>query len=364
MTNVSVLAGGLLALASAICNGSFAAVQKAPAVRRAAPHPIVFNLFVTLGVVASSLATSPFLPLLTGGEPIKFNPLACLSGALFVCATLFSFLAIPELGLAMAQGIWGGSALLTAFFWGVLGPTPVGANPRSWPGSLGGLALLLAGVTGMVFHDKVARVVCKAGDAGDTSDANGNDGDDEYSGLMDADVEGGAALDTGAPARRKPRFLLGVVFAVSTGLFGGSVNVPSVMTQVIGAPLAGVETLPSFGVGTLVAGLLVPFIYFKVVDREALRETGGLHVRALTLPGLVSGTIWNLGNLASVYANDGLSFAVAQPMMQCALLVSGTLGIFVFKEIRGRARIAAFYSFAVLTLAGAGVLAKTGPSTK
>ena len=129
-----------------------------------------------------------------------------------------------------------------------------------------------------------------------------------------------------------------------------------------GETLVGLETMPSFGVGTLCMGLIVPVIYFKVIDRDALRMTGGFHWRALWLPGLVSGSIWNLGNVCSVYANDIISFAVAQPLMQCALLVSGILGIFVFKEIKGRSNIITFFTFAVVLLLGALLLALFGPS--
>lgn len=52
-----------------------------------------------------------------------------VAGMLFVLAGLFSFLAIPELGLAIAQGVWGGSAVLVSFLWGAVGPTKV--RPRA-----------------------------------------------------------------------------------------------------------------------------------------------------------------------------------------------------------------------------------------
>lgn len=343
-------AGFILAIASAVCNGSFAAAQKAPPVQRAAPHPIIFNSFVGLGVVVSSICVMPFLHLLEAD--LKFNPLGSLSGMLFVGATLFSFLAIPRLGLAIAQGTWGGAALLTAFLWGVLGPEPVGKEPKSWPGSLGGVLLLVTGILGMVFHAEIARVTC------------GKQNTDREASLLDdgppQDLELKSTTDEQErEGKRGPGFVLGIVFAISVGLFGGSVNVPSAMTAKSGVELKGVETLPSFGIGTLIAGLLVPVIYFKVIDRQAEL---GLDFRALTLPGILSGTIWNLGNLCSVYANDGISFAVAQPMMQCALLVSGMLGIFVFKEIRGGANILTFFVFAAVLLGGAAVLAVYGPS--
>jgi glucose uptake protein GlcU len=71
--------------------------------------------------------------------------------------------------------------------------------------------------------------------------------------------------------------------------------------------------------------------------------------------------VWNLGNICSVYANAAISFAVAQPLMQCALLISGILGIFVFKEIKGVKRIVTFFAFAGVLLGGAVLLALFGP---
>lgn len=57
-----------------------------------------------------------------------------------------------------------------------------------------------------------------------------------------------------------------------------------------------------------------------------------------------------------------MSFAVAQPILQTALVVSGLLGIFLFKEIRGSLRIALFFAAAAVVLAGAAVLAVYGPA--
>jgi hypothetical protein len=367
------MSGYLLALASAVCNGSFAAAQKLPSVERTKPHPIIFNSFVCFGVVVSSLVVIPFLPLF--GSEIKFNVLASLSGALFVGAILCSFLAIPHLGLAMAQGIWGGSALLVSFLWGVLGPKPVGAYPSSWAGSLGGIVFLTIGILGIVFHEQISFFLCgKPSDPAkyrellvDNESRNNDETTESYLRKESLDLDSDSNHDTGTSSAlnsqeisSKNRFL-GIAYALSTGVFGGSVNVPSALTSIYGTELKGIETLPSFGLGGFTVGLLVPIIYFKIVDKKALDETGGVHFCALWLPGLASGTVWNIGNICSVYANSVISFAVAQPLMQCALLVSGMLGIFVFKEITGIKRIVTFFSFAFILLGGAVLLAIFGP---
>jgi len=369
------MSGYLLALASAICNGSFAAAQKLPSVQKANPHPIIFNSFVCFGVVISSLVTMPFLPLL--GTELKFNLLASLSGALFVGAILCSFLAIPHLGLAMAQGIWGGSALMVAFLWGVLGPSPIGAVPSSWTGSLLGVLLLMIGILGMVFHEPLAALCCgktnddefrqlplvpssdnRSHEDGSYTGNNGNRAEEEQ---QRTSIINSSNSKTIPAPRNSTNRLLGIVYALLTGVFGGSVNAPSTLTKIYGTPLNGIETLPSFGLGAMVVGLLVPLIYFKLVDTKALELTGGIHFKTLCLPGLISGSVWNIGNICSVYANADISFAVAQPLMQCALLISGILGIFVFKEIKGVKIIVTFFVFAGVLLGGAALLALFGP---
>jgi hypothetical protein len=45
------------------------------------------------------------------GHVVGVTAAGVVAGTLFVLSGLFSFLAIPELGLAIAQGVWGGSAV-------------------------------------------------------------------------------------------------------------------------------------------------------------------------------------------------------------------------------------------------------------
>jgi len=72
--------------------------------------------------------------------------------------------------------------------------------------------------------------------------------------------------------------------------------------------------------------------------------------------GVASGAWWNIGNACAIYGIIGLGYAVAYSLVQTALFVSGLLGIFVYREIRGAAIGVFFASGAVLTL-GAVLLA-------
>lgn len=76
----------------------------------------VFIYFCAVVVEASSSPSPPILQAHT--PPFPFPPLGMVAGALFVLSVTFSFAAIPFIGLAMAQGVWGGSAILVAWIWG------------------------------------------------------------------------------------------------------------------------------------------------------------------------------------------------------------------------------------------------------
>ena len=60
------------------------------------------NFYVCLGVFVSSWLVCPFLPL--AGAPFSMAAPAIIAGATFVFAVLFSFLAIPLVGIAIGQG--------------------------------------------------------------------------------------------------------------------------------------------------------------------------------------------------------------------------------------------------------------------
>ena len=60
------------------------------------------NFYVCIGVFVSSWLVCPFLPI--AGAPFSMAAPAIIAGAIFVFAVLFSFLAIPLVGIAIGQG--------------------------------------------------------------------------------------------------------------------------------------------------------------------------------------------------------------------------------------------------------------------
>ena len=76
--------------------------------------------------------------------------------------------------------------------------------------------------------------------------------------------------------------------------------------------------------------------------------------------------MWNAGNLCQIIAMGvyALPYGIAYPILQAALMVSGLLGIFVFREIVERPAIIVFFTCAGLVVVGAVLLGLFGPGTK
>eukprot|EP00929_Paragymnodinium_shiwhaense_P004027 TRINITY_DN10473_c0_g1_i2.p1 TRINITY_DN10473_c0_g1~~TRINITY_DN10473_c0_g1_i2.p1 ORF type:complete len:429 (+),score=85.48 TRINITY_DN10473_c0_g1_i2:131-1417(+) len=313
-----VAAYGIAAL-SAVFNGSFPTLARVP---KEPLDPVLFNGIVCFGVFFSSL----LVPLFTGNA-FLFTPGGFFGGVLFVFAALFSFLAIPRCGQASAQAVWSVSAITVSFLWGVLGPAEIAAPLASLTWSVGSLVLLVAGALVIVSCDKIAAQL--EGTA--KEEAAEEEGEDKVTGLL---------------------------FALAVGLFGGSVLVPF---KFIPAEAAGLAALPSFGLGSAVAGALVTYGYQTTVKKESFPAVPGDAVGA----GLASGLIWNLGNICSVVAQGppfNLAYGIAYPILQCAMLFGGLWGIFIFKEIKGQS-VNVFWAGAALLIAGVVVLSLYGPGT-
>ncbi|CAK9016926.1 unnamed protein product [Durusdinium trenchii] len=140
--------------------------------------------------------------------------------------------------------------------------------------------------------------------------------------------------EVAAPVGNIPDKAAGISSALAVGLFGGSVLVPF---KYIPPDVAGLAAIPSFGIGALVAGVIVTFGYVKgILKSSSFPALRGDQVAA----GLASGLLWNAGNVASVIAQSPpflLPYGVAYPILQCALVFGGLWGIYVFKEIVGNA---------------------------
>ena len=358
--------GYLLAVLSSVFNGSFVAFAKLQSVASVDLHPILFNFYVTCGVAASSCLVIP-LVLARPGE-LRFVYQGAIGGCLFVGASSLSFVAAKNLGLSTGQGVWSGSAITVAFLWGVFGPPPIGQPLGSLPGSLLAMLLLLMGVAGMVKCQPLGRALVRRGWAheeaapsteplhsGSSSDSDVGSGARENGSLRE-DCALQPQLRAAHPA--KSARATGLFAAVGVGLFGGSILVPLAYLD------DQLAALPSFGLGALLGGALLTSTFYAGAHRRG--EAPALELRSTLWAGLLSGLVWNAGNLCQIIAMGvyALPYGIAYPILQAALMVSGLLGIFVFREIVERPAIIVFFTCAGLVVVGAVLLGLFGPGTK
>eukprot|EP00658_Telonema_sp_P-2_P004503 TRINITY_DN11679_c0_g1_i1.p1 TRINITY_DN11679_c0_g1~~TRINITY_DN11679_c0_g1_i1.p1 ORF type:complete len:362 (+),score=107.65 TRINITY_DN11679_c0_g1_i1:46-1086(+) len=324
-----------------------------------------FNTYVALGVCVSSFLALPFLQWndtfvdkSSAGTSFEFEPLGLLAGGLIAISMTFSFLAIQAIGLSVAQGVWGGVALLTSFFGGLV----VGQSSIKSALIVLALSMLLLGVVGIAlcqeltsrvwlpcFPDSEADKALPLGfrrlgkeqlvEPSPPPNPNPNLPVEDPDMLLADSAEGGQQL-------------VGVLFAVLTGLAGGSVLIPM---QYVADARSGLVFVPSLGIGAGITGLAIGTIHLGY--HQQFGDLGGaLKFRSCLLPGLLAGTIWDISNTACIYAIPRLGFSVANPMMQCALLVSSCWGVFVFKEITLAKTIAILFISGIVLLGGAAVL--------
>jgi len=314
----------VLAGLSAFFNGSFPAVSRLPS--GPALDPVLFNGLVAVGVFLTSL----MVPLFTGGA-FLFAPAGAAGGAVFVIAALFSFIAIPRVGLATAQAVWSCSAILTSFTWGAFGPGEIALPVGDITRTIAALVVLLIGVLIIVNKEKIALKF---------------DGEEPDKPKKEKKVDPADAT-------------AGLVSAMTCGFFGGSILVPF---KYLPPDVQGLAAVPSFGCGALVMGTLLTLGYWTVVKKEKGLPSSSFE---WTLAGIVGGAIWSAGNCCSIIAQSppySLPYGIASPIRECALFFGGLWGIFVFSEIEGTA-IGVFWAGAFILGSGIVALGLFGPGT-
>ncbi|KAF4642550.1 hypothetical protein TGRH88_032750 [Toxoplasma gondii] len=108
----------------------------------------------------------------------------------------------------------------------------------------------------------------------------------------------------------------------------------------------GIAFLPSFATGIIMAAVLALSIRLFVGKQKP-----AWHFRRAFPFGLLSGFLYMMAILAVIIAIPRISFAVAYPSKQTAIVVSGCWGILFFRELRGGA-VAVFSLGSSLVLTG------------
>ena len=178
-------------------------------VKSADIHPIVYNWYTTMGVFIFSWWIATYLPYV-GVPVVTFIPAGFAGGALFTLALCFSCLALPLLGLSIAMGIWCGTATLVSFLWGTIGPSVIAHPLGDVPLSALAISLIILGILGIIYVEQLGKALF------------GPCCGSEHQKLVDQASSGGGGSG-GASVSKK---LLGVIFALAVGCFGGSMLVP------------------------------------------------------------------------------------------------------------------------------------------
>jgi len=231
---------------------------------------------------------------------------------------MMAMVAIQNVGISIAQGVWSGTTILCSFVWGA---AIFGEKIGHLGLSLLGLGILFLGIAGI----SVSGTKLLAGPRREsTSSTLIQEEDDEET-----------------KPRTTRQTIFGLVMAAALGIPNGSVYAP---IHYLNIPPA--SYIVCFGLGLMICTPPVAIAYFLLLKKKPVWNWKVLPLRAS-----LAGVMWNFGNFTSLYALDYLGYTVGFPLSQCALLLGGFWGIVLFQEITGWKRIL-LYTFSCLVLIG------------
>jgi multidrug transporter EmrE-like cation transporter len=246
---ISVGLAFVFAVLAAVFNGSFVVPFKLSAVAKYNIPPLVFLQYNCVGIFLSSWLCNAFLPLNSSyvenaGSSFQFVWLALLGGVIFAASLSCGFIAVEIIGLALAQGVLGGTAIVTSYLWATI---VFGEYPSIVALSVFGVFVLVVGVFGIAMSQSIAGYIWKPQEnakkiiAGETMPDTRNpmSADCKESGLrtgkpsqmdISANVEEEAdhvsVFDVRnsdvSPKISREKFMLGLAFSVMCGFFGGT----------------------------------------------------------------------------------------------------------------------------------------------
>jgi len=276
-----------------------------------------------------------------------------ISGFCLSIAGVTTFAAIKYIGLTVGVTIWSGTAILTSFIEGFM----AGTTAEELPIAIVGCIVLIIGVIGVGFSEQIIGL-CVHGMAGSKENEEQkqalieSDTGDSISGVA---VASGTAATLGVDADaatngKMADLLIGALFAVMTGIVGGSVGFPSNWTSDEDND-SRLKFLISFAVGCC---CIIPIttVWACFISSEKVQW----HWKTCLVPGLLAGLVWNIGNVASLYAIQSVGYGVAYPIMQSSLIVANLWGIFVWKEVTEKRVICLIFLFGLIVMAGCGLI--------
>lgn len=152
----------------------------------------------------------------------------------------------------------------------------------------------------------------------------------------------GAFLVNSAQQSQTKNIRKGLLFTFLASIFWGTQLVPLKLSG-----LSAPEFFFSNSLGVFLTSCTIYLINFK-----------GLIFKNVSLS-LLSGAIWNLGNLFALFTVVFLGVAKGYTLTQVGVLIAVSWGVFIFKEFEGKRNLARIFFGAILVLSGATLLALT-----
>jgi len=315
----TALVGYIAVSISILAWGSFGSLMKTKKLQEINVDPMVFQCYMTISIFLSSF----FILIYT--REFKFTWYGVFGATLWTICSVSSVYGIQYLGLSVAQGTWSGLVIIVSFAWGLYFGEEI-KNPGLTALALG---LLLLGIGGIAMANKIGK---------------------SQEPKLDSPVNDESAPLTSDGTQDRPKVGKGVFFVFMVGAFAGSTLIPLKLAP---KEYVGIIYAVSFGIGVMMVTPVLAVIYFLFI----IRKKPVFYIYDVSFPALVSGLMWNVGNIGSILATASpLGLTVGYPLCQCALLVAGLWGIFFFHEIRGAAKIGFFFLSALVLIGGATML--------
>jgi hypothetical protein len=277
---------------------------------------------------------------------------------MWVFANTSAMAGVKLLGIATAQSTWAGVIAIVSF---VSSLVFFKDDPLNMPLAIVGVVLLCGGIAILAYvSSRSSDPTSSSSPPLPTSSSPGETTDALLSNLLDDAPHDPPKLSSPL----KPSSLLpGFACVTFTGLMAGAIFVPLRL-----APsryrdgLQSIKFSFSQGISTLPAALLLVPLLFRLLyqlDSKARSAKLGFlawlplpHFRSCLIPGVISGALWNTGNLGATLSVLPPLTAVGYTLTQSALLVGCLWGILYFKEIRGKDNLVLFGLGAAVTMGG------------
>jgi len=123
---------------------------------------------------------------------------------------------------------------------------------------------------------------------------------------------------------------------------------------------SGIGYVVSFAIGASIVTILLWILRFchgwykndGHSMMHAYNSLPPLHLKIMWAPGGLAGTLWSIGNIASMVSVQNLGEGVGYSVTQASMLCSGLWGIFYFNEIVSRDMRIKWFASAIITVAG------------